>query len=466
MPDLEQKGQSDFLIEKIKVNPVNKRKLIRRMIITVSMAIIFGLVACVTFLLLEPVLSNWLYPEEEPPQTQPVEFPEDQEEMLPEDMLAENLPTESPGPQADTSQEETPGTRDEAGQEEDPEEKTVVLDEEQIRDILNRVTFDLEDYKALHAALSAYAAEVSRSVVTVTAVTSSSDWLIGVQENRYQCSGVIISENGMDLLILTDYSSITSAERLIVTFYDNSQAEAQLKQRNAATSLAVLSVPLANLSDTVNGETLPIVKFGYSSSRNLVGMPVVAVGSPMGASHSVGYGMVTSAGAILSVTDRNYRLLLTDISGSQNSSGALFDLQGQMIGFITNGKTGADMRNLIAAYGITELRTTMEKMSNASATAYLGLKGVDVPREANQELGMPFGAYVEAVEMDSPAMRAGIRRGDVVTDLGGRAVANFGAYSNFLMQLEPGQTVTVTVMRQAQDEYKKMEFSIELGEVR
>ena len=77
MPDLEQNNQSDFpnenkeflnenkefLIEKIKEKPVNKKKLIRRTIITVSMAVIFGSVACVTFLVLEPVISNWLYPE-------------------------------------------------------------------------------------------------------------------------------------------------------------------------------------------------------------------------------------------------------------------------------------------------------------------------------------------------------------------------------------------------------------------
>ena len=50
MPDLEQKAQNDFVIEKIKVKPVNKKKLMRRMVITVALAVIFGLVACVTFL--------------------------------------------------------------------------------------------------------------------------------------------------------------------------------------------------------------------------------------------------------------------------------------------------------------------------------------------------------------------------------------------------------------------------------
>ena len=72
-----QKEQNDasekkFMIEKIKERPVNKKKLLRRTLITASMAVIFGLVACFTFLVLEPVISNWLYPEEEP---QVVVFP-------------------------------------------------------------------------------------------------------------------------------------------------------------------------------------------------------------------------------------------------------------------------------------------------------------------------------------------------------------------------------------------------------
>ncbi len=523
-------GNKEFLIEKIKEKPVNKKKLIRRTIITVSMAVIFGLVACVTFLVLEPVISNWLYPKEEP-EIQTVEFPEDKEEMSPEDMLAENLPTESPEPTPTPTPEPT----------RDPEgggDSYVPLGEEQVQDILSQVTFDLEHYKQLYTALHDYGNELGRSIVTVTAVTSNLDWFNSVQERRNQCSGVIISENGMELLILTDYSAIRSAERLLLTFYDESQMEARLKQYNEATNLAVLSVPLEELSDAVRGETgsaqddlgagaqdgstgtgpegagapgnqdpdapengnpdnpggpgipgqgdagaqdpggagaqgpeepesgLPIVEFGYSNAKSLAGTPVIAVGSPMGTSNSLSYGMITASGTTRSTADRNYRLLLTDISGSQNASGALFDLQGRMIGFITNYRTGSDMKNLITAYGITDLQRTVEKMSNGAEIAYLGIRGADVPRDVNAELGIPFGAYVEESDMDSPAMRAGIQRGDVITAIGEKSVSGFMEYSNALMDLEPGQTVEVTVQRQVQEEYKEMKFNIELGGVR
>lgn len=80
----------EFLQEKIKERPVDKKKLLRRTITTASLAVLFGVLACLSFLLLEPVLNNWLYPEEEP---EVVTFPQEKNEMLPEDMLTEGTTT-------------------------------------------------------------------------------------------------------------------------------------------------------------------------------------------------------------------------------------------------------------------------------------------------------------------------------------------------------------------------------------
>ena len=209
MTEKEQNEQNSFLIEKIKDRPINRKKLVRRTIITASMAVIFGLIACVTFLVLEPVISNWLYPEEEP---QIVVFPEDMEEMSPEDMLAENLPTESPQPT--------------------PEAEDVTLKEEQIEEILSGVILDKENYRELYIALSDYVSQMNRCMVTITAVTSNIDWFNNVQESRNQASGVIIANNGRELLILADASALRQAEKLILTFSNEVQAEAQIKQQD------------------------------------------------------------------------------------------------------------------------------------------------------------------------------------------------------------------------------------------
>lgn len=440
MTEKEQNNQNDFLIEKIKERPINRKKLLRRTIITASMAVIFGLIACITFLVLEPVINNWLYPEEEP---QIVVFPEDQEEMSPEDMLAENLPTESPQPT--------------------PEEADVILKEEQIEEILSGVILDKDNYRELYIAMSDYVSQMNRCMVTITAVTSNIDWFNNVQESRNQASGVIIANNGKELLVLADASSLRQAEKLILTFSNEVQAEAQIKQQDKYTNLAVLSVVLSELPAEMIEEDISLATLGKSNTKNLLGTPVIAMGSPMGTSNSIGYGMITSESTQVYAPDRNYRLLMTDIYGSQNAGGVLFNLQGEVIGMITSGKTGSDMKNQISAYGITELKKVIEKMSNGSSVAYMGISGLDVTKEANESQGVPYGAFVKEIAMDSPAMLTGIQRGDVITEMDGKKVTLFSDYSTILMQLDPGQTVELTVMRQSQNEYKEMKFSVELG---
>lgn len=438
MAEKGQNEQNDFLIERMKQRPINRRKLLRRTIITASMAVIFGLIACFTFLVLEPVISRWLYPEEEP---QIIVFPEDQEEMLPEEMLAENISSPSPSP--------TPVRED------------VELKEEQIEEILSGVVLDRENYLELYQALSDYTAELEQYMVTITTVTSNIDWFSNVQESRNQATGLIVANNGKELLVLTDTSSVRLAGTLTLTFSNNVQAEAKIKQQDQFTSLAVLSVALSDLPGEM--QEMPVARLGRSNGKNLPGTPVVALGRPLGTNHSVGYGIVASAGTTVYGPDRNYRLLMTDINGSQNASGVLFNLQGEVIGIVTANKSGTDMKNLVNAYGITELKKVIEKLSNAQPIAYLGISGLDVTKEANESQGVPYGAFVKEIAMDSPAMLEGIQRGDVITEMDGKKISLFSDYSSVLMQLEPGEIVDITVMRQAQNTYKEMQFSIELG---
>lgn len=460
MPDFEQNNQNNFLKETIKVKPLNRRKLLRRTILTASMAVIFGLIACFTFLVLQPVISNWLYPEEPP---QRVVFPEDQEEMQPEDMLAdrtlEATPEPSPVPSTVPGGEMPPLN---AGITEEMEQEL----NERIEDVLNHTSLDLENYKELYGTMAEYVSEVSKSIVTVTVVTYNRDWLNYVQESTDQCSGVIISENNQELLILADYGCLEDAEQIFLTFYDGSVVEARIKQKAETLNLAVLAVDLDALSEQMKEEGFHIAEFGTSNSKNMAGTPVVAVGSPMGISGTVGYGIISSGGNILSMTDRNYKLFLTDINGSRNACGVIFNLQSQVIGIITKQHSVSDMDDMLNMYGITELKRIIEKMSNAASVPYLGIRGTDVTAEINRQLGVPVGAYVTELEFDSPAMHGGIQNGDVIVGVGDKIITSFSNYSNALMQMEPGQTMHLHVMRQVMGEYKEMTFEIMLGEAK
>lgn len=443
MPEPELNQQNEFMIEKIKERPVNKKKLLRRTMITAAMAVIFGLIACFTFLVLEPVISNLLYPEEK---AQIVVFPEDQEEMSPEEMLADNMQLEN---QANQTSET---------------ENNVEINKEEIEKIVSDITLDTENYRQLYDAMESYVETLSKSMVTVTGVTSNIDWFNNVEQSEHQSSGVIIAENGKELLILVDYKPLRNAESMSLTTYNNVQIEAQLKDVDVTTDLAVIAADLNELKKEMSIEKLPIATLGSSNLKSIVGLPVIALGSPMGSMGSVGYGIVTAHGRQQKESDTYYRIMQTDIVGSTNSGGVLFNLNGQVIGIITNNKLNSDMANMITAYGISDLKKRVENMSNGKKTAYLGISGVDVTRKVNEELQVPYGAYITEIDMDSPSMLAGIQQGDVLVAIDDRTIDTYAQYIAILMQLEVGQTVEVTVMRQSQDKYKEMSFDIVLGE--
>lgn len=425
---------SDFMSERIKERPVNKKRLLKRTIITASMAVIFGLIACFTFLVLEPVFTNWLYPEEEP---EIIELPDITDEMLPEDMLTE-----------EDAQPET--------------ESAVKLEEEQIEQILSGVELDLEDYKGIYDSLANLAKEAERSLATVTSVTSDVDWFNNTYENKGVTSGLIITDNGRELLILADKAVIENGETIRVTFTDGTQAEAELKQSDANTGFAIVTVALSDIDETTK-QKIAYANLGNSMSKTLVGSPVIAVGNPMGTSGSVSYGVITSVGNPIYMKDANYALLTTDMYGSQKASGILINLKGQVIGILNNNYNSSDTKNLISAIGITELKKIIEKLSNGKAVSYLGINGADVPEEAKEQMGVPQGAYVTSIILDSPAMDYGIQSGDVITNMNGIEIKGFSDFTNVLMNLEPGTTVTMTVQRQSAGEYQQMVLEAELG---
>lgn len=421
--------QSDFLRETIKQKPVNKKKLLRRTVITVVMAVVFGLVACFTFLVLEPVISNRLYPEEE---AEEVRFPEETvaEEMKPEDMLVEE-------------------------EEEPPEEAPPVeLEDEQIEEllsqVLSQVQFGLEDYRQLYEELAQLAQKTGRSVVTVTSVVSDVDWFNDIYENEASASGIIVANNGKAVLILVSAGALSDADSIIVTFCDQSKVNAELVQKDTTTGLAVLSVPLVSIGEETM-DVIDIAKLGSSNNANLLGKPVMALGSPMGTSGTVCYGIVTSVGTVIDQPDSAYKSIITDIYGSRNATGILVDLNGMVLGIIDNVNTSNDMGNLLTAYGVTELKRTIEKMSNNQERAYLGIHGADVPEEAIRESGMPTGTYVKEIEMDSPAMNAGIQSGDVIITANGTPIENYKDLLNVLNIGKPEDTMDVTLVRQGQE---------------
>ena len=433
---------TDFMREQIKQRPINRKKLARRTLVTAALALLFGLVACLSFLILEPVLSNMLYPKEE---AEPVVFPEETqaEEMSPEDMIADDSQIgESAAAGASLTAEQ--------------------VEQEIRRALAARGGLDIADYQGMYAELKKAAQEAARGVVEVTGVTSDYDWFNDPYQSTGKTSGVIVADTGAELLVAVRGEKLEQAEEIRVKFCDGERAAAQIKAQDTVLGLAVLSVAAGDVPEATR-EQFDVATLGSSSAADLTGMPVIAIGAPAGTTGSISYGIVTSAAATLDITDADYKLLMTDMYGSKNASGVLVNLNGQVLGLLDMRYNGKDSANLLCAVGISELKDLIEELSNGQQKAYFGVHGTDVTEQVHEELGVPVGAYVTKIEMDSPAMAAGIQSGDVITRFAGKEIHSYGELIAALYESAPGRSVWVALQRTGPEAYSEMNVDVTLG---
>ena len=417
---------SDFLEERIKTRPRNRRRIMRRALEVAVLAVLFGLIACVTMVFVSPILEEKLFPTPTP--TNQVKFPEEsapyiKEEVRPEDML---LVDEEPKPSIVI---------------EEPDTETL------LRDMIYLLKQNAENCK--------------RWLAQVDGVSSSVSWLESTNTSSNSAMGAIVADNGTELLVLVERDCLLNADKIKVTFVDSMVADGYVKGEDADAGLAVVAVSKELLSEETL-EQCKVVEMTSSNNKALVGSTVMAIGNPNGVNGSVMYGFITANGVEVNSWDANYRLITTDMYGVSNPNGFLVNLQGQLLGVLYQNNNSAQDSNLITALGISELKKRVERMSNAEAVAVFGVKGTEVTEQAHGEHGIPYGAYVLGVKLESPAMRAGIQAGDIIIKVRDKDISSMTSLSYHLQQLNVGESIELVIMRQSQGTYKESSLNIVL----
>lgn len=422
-----QENKYEFIKEKRKEIPVNKKKMAMQAGYVCALALLFGVIASFVIAFLQPRIEAMLYPEQQPV----VSIPEDE-------------PTET------MATEETEST--ENGDEPAPPIDMVVWQP------------TIEDFQMLQSQLYAIGQQANRFVVTVTGVQSETDWFNNDYENRDRGSGIIIANNSQELLILTEKKIIVSAQEVYVTFIDDVTVRASMKQYDGNTGIAILSVPLSEIEETTMSQ-IAIATLGNSLSIPQ-GTLAIAVGSPMGVNFSVLTGNITSTTNTISTVDVNYNIFTTDIVASENGSGALINVRGEVIGLVMQDYSRQGDENTLTAVSISDLKSLIEKMSNGNEVAYLGLGISTVTSEIEEAYDIPRGVYIKEVKMDSPAMAAGLQSGDVIVEMDGTLLYDESVYERRMLQVKPGDKVRLIVKRQSNNGYVSLRCDVEASKLK
>ena len=308
------------------------------------------------------------------------------------------------------------------------------------------------------------ASDVLPSIVGISVKYNVTSFF-GTSEAEATGSGIIISEDGYIVtnnhVIASEnsssYYSILEATGISVKLYgDDKEYPATIVGSDAYTDLAVLKI------DT---DGLVPAQFGDSDSL-LVGEFAMAIGDPLGMASSVTTGIISALNREIQAEDGTvYVAIQTDAAiNSGNSGGALVNAEGKVVGINTLKLGGNGVEGMGFAIPINSAKGVIDQLIEFHTVKRpaLGISGTAITKAISERYGVPTGVYVESVDEDGAAAKAGIKVGDIITEFNGKAVSSVTELNRAKNQCKIGDEATIKIYQNKSKDYK--EIKVELQE--
>lgn len=300
------------------------------------------------------------------------------------------------------------------------------------------------------------------------------------QQTEGAGTGIIIGQNDSELLIVTNNHVVEGSNTLTVTFNDESSVEANIKGTNSDYDVAVIAVPLEDISDDTM-EAISVATLGDSTELK-VGEPAIAIGNALGYGQSVTTGVISALDRSVSTTDSqtgqtvesSVKLIQTDAAiNPGNSGGALVNANGEVVGINSSKLVDDSVEGVGYAIPISDVsdlieqlmnQETREKVAEADQGA-LGIRGISVSDAFSEQLELPQGVYVSEVTSGGGAEAAGMSRGCIITAINGTSISSMEGLQEQLQYYAKGETVTLTIqVPQTTGDYQEQTLDVTLGE--
>lgn len=331
--------------------------------------------------------------------------------------------------------------------------------------------------------VSSVVENVMPSIVSITnmSVQEVQNYFGGTskQESESAGTGIIISQNDSELLVVTNNHVVAGSDTLTVTFADGNSVEANIKGTDSEYDVAVVAVPLDSISEDTK-KAISVATLGDSTELK-VGEPAIAIGNALGYGQSVTTGVISALNRSVSETDQttgettesSVKLIQTDAAiNPGNSGGALVNASGEVIGINSSKLVGDSVEGVGYAIPISDVSDLIENLMNQetktkvaeAGQGAIGIKGMSVSTEYSQQLNMPEGVYVSEVTKGGGAEKAGMTRGCIITGINGTTVSSMDDLQEQLQYYAKGDEVELTIqVPQSNGEYQEQSVTVILG---
>lgn len=295
------------------------------------------------------------------------------------------------------------------------------------------------------------------------------------QEVEGSGSGIIVGKNDESLLIATNYHVIEGADTVSVTCIDGEVYEATVNGYDADKDLAVVSVPISDISDDTMDQ-IEVATVGSSDDLK-VGEQVIAIGNALGYGQSVTTGIVSAKNRKLDDSGQadedsdGVNLIQTDAAiNPGNSGGALLNMNGEVVGINSAKLASTEVEGMGYAIAITDVSDILENLMNETPRdkveehGVLSIAGTSVSEEASGVYDIPEGVLVAEVTKGGAADKAGIKEKNIITEFDGKRVRSIESLIDMLQYYEPGEEVEVTLQVLGDGGYEEKKVTVTLDE--
>lgn len=428
--DKKRNANREFMREKIVRQPMSKRQIATRLAVFACLAVLFGVISAVSFVLAKPLADRYLGKEDIEESTE-IQFTKDEPETA---APLETSPSEG------------------LLLEEDEEMVSALIEE-----ALTDYSFTRDNLNSFYGALRDIGVQAGKGIVTVSSGRQQTDLFGNPVESTGDFAGAVIARTSGEYLIFTDADAVRQADSIAVVFQDGTRADGTVKQIDGVLNMAVISVPSAALNEDTDVQVLPL---GNSYSVR-AGDMLVGVGGPSGMIHSITHGAVSFVARNVQMTDGITRILYADISSNPNTGTFLFNMSGEIVGWSAEEYQNEDNSGLSSVVSISDYKAILENMTNGKQSPYFGVRGQEVSEAMTSE-GIPQGVYVLEAVADSPAYDAGIQNGDIICQFGEKEITTFKELQIQIESCQCGVSVPVKVMRKGRDGYIELEYNVNI----